>query len=383
MPAELATCVPPHGHGSPRFHAISSMGSSRGVTGPPAKTVFVRKPGTRPRELRAGVQTTVNRVLDPHTLAPQLCLCGSRVRVPHGAFSDFRIWLKHDLRYPTFRVNLTTAMAHHIRSPTITYCHEMLANGALHFEHKPDELPEKLADGTNLRLWPTSFELSNFLCTHPEYVVGKRVVELGSGSGAVGLVCAALGAASVTLTDVPDALALIARNSELNPPPTGTTVRVSPCLWGDAEHIERLLAESAGGFDVVLCCEVVYQQKAEVLTALAHTQRALARSDGDVPSKVLLAYEFRSGLSEDVVYFDAATQLFGDSTAHTLDSGEAAQFMGGNADDGSEDRLLYIYDVPVANTDTSDGGSVRGDSHHISSNSCGDAAGNEAAAAGA
>jgi len=237
-------------------------------------------------------------------------------------------------------------MAHFIRSPEVTFSHAKLA-GPIRIEHKPDEMqPEKAADGTNLRLWPSCFELSIFLCNHPEYVLGKHVVELGSGSGAVGLVCAALGAASVTLTDVPDALAMISRNAELNPPPDGTTVRVAPCLWGDTAHIEALLGESAGGFDVVLCCEVVYQQAADVLTALAHTQHALARSDGDVPSKVLLAYEFRSGLSEDVVYFDAATDLFGDSTSHTLDSGEAAQFMGDHTDDGSEDRFLYVYDVP-------------------------------------
>ena len=235
-------------------------------------------------------------------------------------------------------------MAHSIKAPVVTFSHEAL-HTPVTLEHMPNDsaLPtpgDEAADGTNLRLWPTSLVLSQFLCEHPEYVAGKRVVELGSGSGAVGLVCAALGASSVTLTDVPDALGLISRNVERNPPPPGVTVSVAPCLWGDADHRDALLSESPSGYDVVLCCECVYQQAAEVLVALAQTQRALARG---ADAKVLLAYEFRSGLTEDIEYFDAATRLFGESTSHQLNSGEVRAFMDGRDDDGNDDRFLYVY----------------------------------------
>ena len=50
---------------------------------------------------------------------------------------------------------------------------------------------------TAFRLWPLSLTLCRWLCAHPEIVRGKRVVELGAGFGALGLVCAALGAAHV------------------------------------------------------------------------------------------------------------------------------------------------------------------------------------------
>ena len=50
-------------------------------------------------------------------------------------------------------------------------------------------------DQTAFRLWPLSLTLCRWLCAHPEIVRGKRVVELGAGFGALGLVCAALGAA--------------------------------------------------------------------------------------------------------------------------------------------------------------------------------------------
>jgi methylase of polypeptide subunit release factors len=40
-------------------------------------------------------------------------------------------------------------------------------------------------------------------------VGGRRVMDLGSGTGLLGLVCAALGAARVVLTDVPQQLPLL------------------------------------------------------------------------------------------------------------------------------------------------------------------------------
>ena len=246
-------------------------------------------------------------------------------------------------------------MAHAIRAPVVTFENAALFGGVITLEHEPEyeHSDTTCADGTNHRLWPASLVLSEWLCAHPEAVAGKRVVELGSGSGAVGLVCAALGASSVTLTDVPDALPMIMRNVQRNVPPPGTTVRVLPCLWGDAAHIDALLESPAGqlsGYDIVLCCECVYQQSEEVLRALAHTQRALSCSQygppgASAPSKVLLAYEYRSGLQEDLVYFDAATDFFGDSETHELGGGLAQTFMAGT-DDGDDDRFLYIYDVP-------------------------------------
>ena len=238
-------------------------------------------------------------------------------------------------------------MAFSIKTTDVKFEHPALSSPVL-LEHRPDAPPTAMdADGTCHRLWPTSLVLSTFLCEHPELIAGKRVIELGSGSGAVGLVCAALGAASVTVTDMPDALELMARNVELNARPGGPEVRAAPCTWGDAQHLAALLAANGGGFDVVLCCEVVYQQSKEVLHALAQTQLALA-----LPSaKILLGYEFRHGLFEDLAYFDAATELFGESEAHALDGAAAADLMV-HEDDGVEDRFLYIYSVPPGKAGT-------------------------------
>jgi len=53
-------------------------------------------------------------------------------------------------------------------------------------------------------IWPASLFMCDFLKRNPELVKGKRVLELGSGTGIVGLYAAKLGATHVTLTDFID-----------------------------------------------------------------------------------------------------------------------------------------------------------------------------------
>lgn len=53
-------------------------------------------------------------------------------------------------------------------------------------------------------VWPSGLVMCDFLKRNPELVEGKRVLELGSGTGIVGLYAAKLGAKHVTLTDFID-----------------------------------------------------------------------------------------------------------------------------------------------------------------------------------
>jgi SAM-dependent methyltransferase len=53
-------------------------------------------------------------------------------------------------------------------------------------------------------IWPSGLFMCVFLKRNPELVKGKRVLELGSGTGIVGLYAAKLGATHVTLTDFID-----------------------------------------------------------------------------------------------------------------------------------------------------------------------------------
>ena len=129
----------------------------------------------------------------------------------------------------------------HFPERVVTFEHEALEHGPIVVEQQVAEDDfMATADGTCRRLWPTALLFAHFLCDHPEVVRGKRVVELGAGTGFVGMVCAALGAQFVAITDLPEALPLIktsaTRNPELN-----SRIDVLPCTWGEEAHIQRLL----------------------------------------------------------------------------------------------------------------------------------------------
>ena len=65
-------------------------------------------------------------------------------------------------------------------------------------------------------VWPAGLAFSRLLVHCPSFVQGKRVLELGSGLGAVGLSAATAGAASVLLTDYDEEVLGFARQvSEL------------------------------------------------------------------------------------------------------------------------------------------------------------------------
>jgi len=129
---------------------------------------------------------------------------------------------------------------------------------------KPPELNGHKSDplGTGSTVWPAA-ELLVELC--PRHVKGKRVLELGSGTGLLGIVAAASGASAVTLTDLPSILTLlkanVARNSFVQH--YGCAVKVQPLVWNDTDLQPFVQA----GFDLVVCADVVYQQ--------AHTEALL------------------------------------------------------------------------------------------------------------
>ncbi|CAE8652556.1 unnamed protein product, partial [Polarella glacialis] len=90
--------------------------------------------------------------------------------------------------------------------------------------------------------------------------------------------------------------------------PSADLTSVKPLWWGDLEAAGAL-TESGGSFDVVLCCEVVYQQPPHVLEALQATLQAVLTRPG---GRVVFAYQHRDGAEvTDARFFDSLAAVCG------------------------------------------------------------------------
>ncbi|GAB0494190.1 hypothetical protein MMPV_005480 [Pyropia vietnamensis] len=179
---------------------------------------------------------------------------------------------------------------------------------------------------TGTTVWDGALVLAAALAAHPAATVaGRRVVELGSGVGLVGVVAAKAGATATVLTDLPSVLPLLRRNVAANAPygrggdgacsggkddggdvvggkgllragcsnddkddgsgsgggrgsggdgrrgggtspphrsSSTPTVTVAECKWGDAADVAAVVAALGGPPDMVLASDVVYADAA-------------------------------------------------------------------------------------------------------------------------
>ena len=98
-------------------------------------------------------------------------------------------------------------------------------------------------------------------------ITGRRVLEIGSGTGVVGLALAQLGASSVVMTDKASQIPLMLRNVEHNQPSCCADrcvlckddvarVSVLPLTWGSEwqSECDPSLCQ-LGAWDTIICCE--------------------------------------------------------------------------------------------------------------------------------
>ena len=134
---------------------------------------------------------------------------------------------------------------------------------------------------TGLRTWEAALHLGQYLCTDPSLVGGKRVLELGAGTGYLSILCARqLGAAHVVATDGSDEVVVaLAENFALNGLQEGPDARLSAAelRWGQ----ELMDAD----VDVVLGADITYDSS--VVGALVTTIDGLLARSPD--AEVLLA----------------------------------------------------------------------------------------------
>ena len=193
----------------------------------------------------------------------------------------------------------------------------------LHDKHSKEVAAVEISEGradtidSGARIWESGRALSNWMVEHLE--PGRRILELGAGTGIVGLTAAAVGGAqSVVLTDQPDMVPLLEQNIASNN--LRATARAAPLLWGcDRDEAMEALngVEARGGdpassssssiqqspiFDVVCGSDILYSP--ENFPLLFET---LCQVCTPSTTEVLLAYPRR--FTEDL-FFDTASDCF-------------------------------------------------------------------------
>eukprot|EP01112_Ceratiomyxa_fruticulosa_P022481 TRINITY_DN8232_c0_g1_i1.p2 TRINITY_DN8232_c0_g1~~TRINITY_DN8232_c0_g1_i1.p2 ORF type:complete len:204 (-),score=36.25 TRINITY_DN8232_c0_g1_i1:248-859(-) len=147
-------------------------------------------------------------------------------------------------------------------------------------------------------VWDAAIVLAKYLTSLPPgYFKNKRVIELGAGTGIVGLTCAfpELGA-EVWITDLPKLLPLLSHNARING--LEKNVHIETLSWGED------VSSFSPPFDVILLSDVIAGCYKEDFAKLVKTLWDLSSKN----TRIILSYELRS--KEDLEFFKLVNEKF-------------------------------------------------------------------------
>ncbi|XP_076841160.1 protein N-lysine methyltransferase METTL21A [Brachyhypopomus gauderio] len=133
-------------------------------------------------------------------------------------------------------------------------------------------------------IWDAAVVLCMYLELAHVDLKGRRAIELGAGTGLVGIVATLLGG-NVTITDRKPALEFLRDNVKENiPPDLQGAVQVSELTWGEGlEHYP------SGGYDLILGADIVYLE--DTFPALLQTLGHLSSGESELLLSCRIRYE--------------------------------------------------------------------------------------------
>jgi len=195
-------------------------------------------------------------------------------------------WLSEDFELPTWSRTLAGWRERfHLpfSLPLLPGGHKQLSIGqrpVASSSHKQEAAASADGLATGSTVWDAGIVLAaHVFARHANAGSGQlRCLDLGAGTGLVGLAAAASGAFScVLLTDLPSVLPLTRSNAEANAAVCGSaSVRVMPLRWDSKADVQT--ASAHGPFDLIMGGDLLYRP--QVVQPLMHVLCGLAIRQG-------------------------------------------------------------------------------------------------------
>jgi predicted nicotinamide N-methyase len=149
---------------------------------------------------------------------------------------------------------------------------------------------KSLGSTTGWLIWPISTHLCKFIIHNASLIENKNILELGSGTGIVGIACNIAGAAVTVLTDTEEGIPICLENVRHNAHllRSNSELAVQELFWGNLDHISEALRKFEK-IDVLLGSDIIYHQSMVALASLVDSIKLLS-SRGTI---FILAYESR------------------------------------------------------------------------------------------